>query len=879
MTEETIFLTALEKGNAAERAAYLDEVCAGEPALRERVEALLRSHADPDSFLNVPALPRTADERSAQTRTFGHPGGQPEPKPVRPDEAFSFLAPPTEPGSLGRLDQYEVLEVVGQGGMGVVFKARDTKLQRIVAIKVLAAQLSANGAARKRFTREAQATAAVRDDHVVSIHAVSDDGPISYLVMEFIDGRTLSERVKREGPLGVKEVLRIGLQAARGLAAAHAQGLIHRDITPRNILLENGVQRVKLIDFGLVRAVDDANRSQEGLIAGTPLYMSPEQARGEPAGPRSDLFSLGSVMYMMCTGGPAFPAGNTAAVLKRVCEDAPRPIRTVNPEVPDWLASIVQKLMAKEPADRFQSAAELADVLAQRLTALQQPESRATPTPAASRVKHRRFLSVAVLLGIVGSVACLGLALFLSHTWPFSPGNERGGESPPRDDRVSTNPQTAPEPLPPPSLVDLPGVLTVSKKADNGGRFRSINEALEKVEPGMTIRVIDDGAYEEYLLINRPEQFRGVVLETSQNASLCTPPSKPEGVKIQSVADFTIRGFRLQSTSDRQALVHITGSCPGIVLDRLDITAKGSSRGIYLYDVPLSNRDTPIIIQNCILHDLTQGVVVEGRVQGAVDRHLASGGLVVRNNTLLGCHQPVALVGQFYQIMIVGNRITDAKYAAIDLIDPVGGTADILVANNTLWRNLLALRISDDHARGKGFLKCKNIRWENNLVLEPGIEVDMVFIDHVRGDLTSHKTGDLSSLLRSPEWRFGHNWREMVPPKKDSAHVDEWIPPGPSDRLQVPIRVESHSPGQPQFLRPPKDSPLARAGAGALDNSTATFISAIGQAASRPNAWAAGWMVESVRGTDSVLPPYVGAVPPEGVEPWDWDRTWKASSR
>src|SRR5207302_6750815 len=135
------------------------------------------------------------------------------------------------------LDHYEVLEVVGRGGAGVVLKARDTKLQRIVAIKALAPRLVASGTARARFVREAQAAAAVRDDHVVAIHAVSDDGPVPYLVMEFISGITLEERLKRSGALELREILRIGMQVAKGLAAAHAQGLVHRDIKPANILL------------------------------------------------------------------------------------------------------------------------------------------------------------------------------------------------------------------------------------------------------------------------------------------------------------------------------------------------------------------------------------------------------------------------------------------------------------------------------------------------------------------------------------------------------------------------------------------------------------------------------------------------------------------
>ncbi len=159
------------------------------------------------------------------------------------------------------------------------------------------------------------------------------------------------------GPLSLKEILRIGLQIAAGLAAAHEQGLVHRDVKPANILLENGVERVKITDFGLARAVDDASLTQSGVVAGTPMYMSPEQAEGEPVDLRSDLFSLGSVLYALCTGRPPFRAPSTVAVLKRVCEETPRPIREINPDLPAWLEQLVTRLHAKNPADRVRLGA------------------------------------------------------------------------------------------------------------------------------------------------------------------------------------------------------------------------------------------------------------------------------------------------------------------------------------------------------------------------------------------------------------------------------------------------------------------------------------------------------------------------------------------
>jgi tRNA A-37 threonylcarbamoyl transferase component Bud32 len=342
---EVIFFAALEKATLAERAAYLDEACAGNEALRRWLEPLLAAHPQVGQFLERPVV---------QSEGVAAAGGV--------DDAavdLSFLSPPSEPGSLGRLDHYEILEVVGRGGTGVVLRARDTKLLRVVAIKVLAAPLAASGSTRQRFAREARAAAAVRDEHVIDIHAVCDDGPLPYLVMEFIDGCTLETLLRKGGPLEIKQIRRIGIQIARGLAAAHQQGLIHRDVKPANILLENGVQRVKLTDFGLA-GTDDASLTQTGLIACTPLYMAPEQAVGEPIGPRADLFSLGSVLYELCTGRPAFRAPTTVAVIRRVCDETPRPIREVNPDIPEPLCRVIQRLQAKKPADRPASANEVA---------------------------------------------------------------------------------------------------------------------------------------------------------------------------------------------------------------------------------------------------------------------------------------------------------------------------------------------------------------------------------------------------------------------------------------------------------------------------------------------------------------------------------------
>ncbi len=330
-----------------------------------------------------------------------------------------FLSPSENPRHLGRLGGYEILEVIGHGGMGTVLKARDSKLERLVAVKVLNPDLASSGPARRRFLQEARSAAAVTHEHVVTIHAVDDSGETPFMVMEYVVGASLEDVIQQNGQLRPEEILRIGMQSASGLAAAHAQGLVHRDIKPSNILLENSVARVKITDFGLVRVIHEAELTQTGTVAGTPQYMSPEQARGEPLDHRSDLFSLGCVMYAMCVGRSPFRAETPTGVIRRVCEDTPRPIREVNPEIPEWLVAIIDRLLAKKPEDRFQSAGEVAKLLERCLAHVQEPARVPLPIAAhdAAAIRrgvpgfHRRTSVIAAMFGCLALASIAGIAL------------------------------------------------------------------------------------------------------------------------------------------------------------------------------------------------------------------------------------------------------------------------------------------------------------------------------------------------------------------------------------------------------------------------------------------------------------------------------------
>lgn len=319
--------------------------------------------------------------------------------------ATSLLSPAIHPEMLGRIGRYDVERLIGSGGMGVVFKAYDTELNRPVAVKLLAPYLAGSGSARNRFAREARAAAAVVDDHVVPIHNVETDNEQPFLVMKFIAGGSLQQRIDREGPLELCEVLRIGMHAAKGLAAAHAQGLIHRDVKPSNILLDEGVDRALLTDFGLARATDDASLTRSGFHPGTPHYMSPEQVRGEAIDARSDLFGLGCVIYAMCTGHPPFRSETSYAVLRRITDDTPRSIQEINPNIPQWFDRIVMKLLAKSREDRYASADEVHTLLERCLAHVQQPTAVELPAELQLPAKSRSLLQAMAVV-----VVCLGIA-------------------------------------------------------------------------------------------------------------------------------------------------------------------------------------------------------------------------------------------------------------------------------------------------------------------------------------------------------------------------------------------------------------------------------------------------------------------------------------
>ncbi|MBI3725714.1 SUMF1/EgtB/PvdO family nonheme iron enzyme [bacterium] len=346
------------------------------------------------------------------------------------------MAEAPKPGS--RVGQYTIVEALGQGGMGVVYKARDDVLGRLVAIKVIAGDLAADAKFMERFRREARAAATISHPNVTAIHQVGESDGLPFLVFELVPGGTLAARAAR-GPLPWREVASLGEQVASALAAVHAAGLVHRDLKPQNILLD-AHGRAKLADFGLVRGTDPASSArgltEDGEVVGTLEYMSPEQALGEGAvSARSDLYSLGCTLYALLTGKPPF--GRSAggyALLKKQMNEKPVPPSEVARDVPERLERLVLRLLAKSLDARPASA----DAVARELAEI--GRGRKAPLPL--------FAGVALV-----SLASLALAVW-ALAFPSSEGPAAAA-----DDRVASNaarPRTTDPGPKPPAKVDAP---------------------------------------------------------------------------------------------------------------------------------------------------------------------------------------------------------------------------------------------------------------------------------------------------------------------------------------------------------------------------------------------------------------------------------------
>lgn len=563
----------------------------------------------------------------------------------------AMFGPATSEDSLGTLANYEIHEVLGYGGMGVVFRAFDQQLRRPVAIKVLNRDLAAGQIARRRFIREARAAAAINHANVVTIYSVEEEHDPPLLSMELVQGKSLRDYIHERQHLDPIETLRIAAQVAYGLAAAHAHGVIHRDVKPANIMFDEGVQRVKLTDFGLARvAVDNVELTSQDHTVGTPAYMAPEQVLAREIDTRADLFAFGCVIYAMLTGHSPFYGRTALQVAHKVTEWVPPPLAESHPAVPEFLSEIVAKLLEKDPDDRYQSAAEVAELINAHLSMINQ-----TPTdklvalaagkgswpvpPEKKSAKNtsplwKRPLGAAVVLA-----TAIAVAAFVFHK-PLA--NNRGPAAPPLADPTATAP--APD--------ILRSEITVSKSGDSD--FDSIAAAIARAGPGTIIRVLDAAEYDTPIVIDDAERWSNVQLVAEDHALLQTS-NDTSVITIHATPGVVVNGFRMQVGLEQHG-IEITGTCPGSKIQDLDVIRSddpadpGSLALIYLHAGATGTEEQPIVIERVTVRRGNIGVYFGEQGATQIETQAPTGWIELRECDFVAAHR---LIG--YHLILASN--------------------------------------------------------------------------------------------------------------------------------------------------------------------------------------------------------------------------------
>jgi len=381
------------------RAAFLGAACGTDTELRKAVESLLSAHDEADEFLAKPTVSLVG---SGATET----------------QAENWIGQ--------RIGSYEILERIGRGGMGVVYRARDVRLGRDAALKVLPKHLAHDRRALSRLQREARAASALNHPNICTVYGIEESGEQLVIAMEMLEGQTLEQRING-APLVLAELLDIGIAVAEGLDAARAGGFIHRDIKPANIVITpQGV--VKILDFGLAKAIaeckttdsmdtaDGVQLTRSGMAIGTVAYMSPEQARGETLDARSDLFSFGAVLYEMATGRPAFAGPSFAVILDGILNRIPERVRKLNPAMPTELERIVNKALEKDREIRYQTATDLRSDLLRLKRYSDSGRIARIVEPARALARRPRFNWVTGLVALA-----VVLAVILAIAWSSDP--------------------------------------------------------------------------------------------------------------------------------------------------------------------------------------------------------------------------------------------------------------------------------------------------------------------------------------------------------------------------------------------------------------------------------------------------------------------------
>ena len=549
------------------------------------------------------------------------------------------LQPAPDHHVIGRMAHYDIIRCLGRGGMGTVFEAFDTKLFRPVAIKFMASSLAASEKARSRFLREARVAASINHPNVVTIHAVDEYEGRPYLVMEYVSGSTLHDHIRKIGPLPLGDILRISRQIATGLRAAHEKGIVHRDIKPGNILLENGIQRVKIVDFGLAQVIFElSDITSMGQTLGTPRYMSPEQIEGSRVDERADLFSLGCVIYLMCVGQPPF-SGNSITVLHTILRDPHVPIRQVMPQIPQVLSDLVDSLLCKTRERRIQTAALVEE-------AITEIARGGTPSDEYLRVQHPVQKTVPPksrwrrhAMGAAGALVAAS-AMLLWAIW--GPGKSdtpvAGGGSSEWTDR---------------------GPITMTVGGTQS-EFPSLQVALRKVQPGDTLAVQGQLPLDDTLILDDPTRHSDLTIEWRTDAPFDYSGSAAAVITVDSVRGVRIKGAAIRALNAH--LLSVKGDCAGLIVEncRLEQALDSHQAAVVFWNTSRGTAASPIQLSHCEIAFYELGIACIGSANAPVEWiHLKEN--VLRGLQLREFGTAITFENSVRHMHLQHNRITSVR--------------------------------------------------------------------------------------------------------------------------------------------------------------------------------------------------------------------------
>jgi serine/threonine protein kinase len=559
-------------------------------------------------------------------------------------QCFNFLAPPQQEDEIGRFANYRILEVLGIGGMGIVFRAEDHLLKRVVALKVMKPAVAAKPESKSRFIREAQATAALSHDHIVQIYQVGEERGTPFIAMQYLAGQSLQAILDKPKKLRQLDVARIGAEVASGLSVAHEKGLIHRDIKPDNIWIEAKTYRAKILDFGLARDLSaETELTQSGVILGTPSYMAPEQIAGQELGARCDLFSLGCVLYYLACGQRAFESPNIAGLLHSISNKPAVPIEQRASGLHPQLAKLIMQLLEKDPKQRPADAAMVARALKQiqvDLRAKQRLNEQAItsqPTLSLKASKASKPPRSSWPLIALGGAAFFALLL---GTIVLTIRNRNGQETTIRvPDGIRMNVDAQPDSevsireVPndvanaknvernsefdaeraisggesmgpdvgsdgekyPPLEQWLVGRKQLTVAQDGSAQFTTIQDALNALQTGEVVRILDKGPYREALRWENKMDCgliatSGATIELSKWSTDTPEDKNPTGHRFLGLKDVRVHGIDFLCSIDFTDTRHLImcGGVDGLCMERCVVAAggngtKGVVQGIVIY--------------------------------------------------------------------------------------------------------------------------------------------------------------------------------------------------------------------------------------------------------------------------------------------------------